>query len=105
MHQCPYFLACHHLLQVAHNIHVEDIDRKVIVLTHADGGEVHHLQATGEDFLVGNLRELSGCGVFLRISSIDAIHTGALQHDVGFDFNTTQGGTCIRGEIRITRSC
>ena len=90
MHEGADFLACHHLLEVAYDVHVEDIDGQIIVLTHADGGEVHHLQTSREDFLVGNIRELGGSGVFLRVSCIDTIHTGALQHDVGFNFNATQ---------------
>ena len=37
MHQRADFLAFHHATQVAHDVHVEDIDGKVVVLTHADG--------------------------------------------------------------------
>ena len=30
-------LTFHHLLQVAHDVHVEHVDREVVVLAHADG--------------------------------------------------------------------
>jgi hypothetical protein len=30
-------LAIHHFLQITHDIHVEDIDRQMIVIAHADG--------------------------------------------------------------------
>ena len=37
MHQRADFLAFHHATQVANDVHVEDVDGKVVVLTHADG--------------------------------------------------------------------
>ena len=55
MNQRADLLAVHHLLQITHHIHVEDIDRQVVVLTHADGCQVHHLQTTCQHLLVGDL--------------------------------------------------
>ena len=37
MHQRADFFTFHHATQVAYDVHVEDIDGKVVVLTHADG--------------------------------------------------------------------
>ena len=37
MHQRADLLAFHHATQVANDVHVEDIDGKVVVLTHANG--------------------------------------------------------------------
>ena len=36
MYERTYLLAIHHLFQIAHNIHVEDIDGEIVVLAHAD---------------------------------------------------------------------
>ena len=33
----------HHLFQVAHDVHVEDVDRKVVFLAHGSGSKVHDL--------------------------------------------------------------
>ena len=38
-------LSFNELLQVAYDIHVEDVDRQLVVLAHADSGEVHDLQS------------------------------------------------------------
>ena len=37
MHQRTNLLAFHYATQVAYDVHVEDVDGKVVVLTHADG--------------------------------------------------------------------
>ena len=33
-----------------------------------------------------------------------AVRSSALQHHVGFDFDAAEGGACVGGEIRISRS-
>ena len=45
VYQRTYLLTLHYFHQVAHDVHIEDIDGQVVVLAHADGREVHHLQA------------------------------------------------------------
>ena len=43
MHVSTDVFALHHLLEVAHDIHVEDVDGEVVLLAHGGGGEVHDL--------------------------------------------------------------
>src|SRR3712207_7067641 len=45
MHERSYLFAVDNPLQVAHCIHVEHVDGQVVFLAHADGCEVHHLEA------------------------------------------------------------
>lgn len=73
MYESSYLLAVHHLLQVAHYIHVEYIDRQVVLLAHGSGSEVHHLQALGIDLIVSDVLKLGGGRILLWIGSIDAI--------------------------------
>ena len=42
VNQRAYLFAVHHALEVAHHIHVEYIDRQIVLLAHRGGGEVHH---------------------------------------------------------------
>ena len=67
-------LSRHHLGEIAIDIHVEDIDGKIVLLTHRGGREVHDLQAAGIDLVVGDVVKLRGCRVFLGVGGIDAIH-------------------------------
>ena len=90
VHQGANLIASHYFLQVTHNIHVEDIDRQIIVLTHTDSGEVHHLQPASQHLFISNVRELCSCGVFLGVSGIDTIHTCSLQHHVGLNLDATK---------------
>ena len=93
-------LAVHHLLQITHHIHVENIDRQIVVLTHTDGGQVHYLQTTCQHLLIGDLIKLRRRGILLRVGCIDTIHTRALQHHVGLDLDAAQTRARIRGEVR-----
>ena len=99
MYQRADFLALHDTEQVSRNVHVEDVDGKVVVLAHADGGKVHDLQTTGENFLVADVVELSSRWVFLWVGGIDAVNTRTLEHDVGFYLYAAKGRTCVGGEI------
>ena len=40
MHQCSYVLARYDLLEIAHDIHVENVDGEVILHAHGSGGDV-----------------------------------------------------------------
>ena len=90
MNESTNLLAFHDLLKVAYDIHIEDINRKVVLLAHSGGGEIHHLQALCVDFVVGNLTKLRGSWVFLRIGGLDAVYSGSLEHHVGLDLDATQ---------------
>ena len=70
MHQCADVLALHHPFQVSHDVHIEDIDGQVVFPAHADGGEIHHLQAAFQHLLVGDFGKLAGGGVFLRVGRV-----------------------------------
>ena len=72
VNQSAYFLAIDNLFEVAHNIHVEDIDGQVVVVAHTDGAEVHHLQIACQHLVVGDVCELRCRRVFLGVSGIDA---------------------------------
>ena len=43
MNEGSNLLAIHYLLEVAHYIHVEYIDREVVLLAPGSGGQVHHI--------------------------------------------------------------
>ena len=105
MHESTYRLTFHHLFQVAHHIHVEHIDRQVVVVAHHDSREIHHLQSPGKYLFVCYIVELHCRGVFLRVGSIDAIYPRAFQHHIGFYLHASQRGACVCGEIRRTGTC
>ena len=99
MYERANLLAVHHFLQITHNIHIKHIDRQVVVLTHADGCQVHHLQATRQYLLICDLLELRSRRILLWISGIDTIHTGTFQHHVGLDLDAAQAGTSICSKV------
>ncbi|MNG05349.1 hypothetical protein D3C84_885350 [compost metagenome] len=45
--------------------------------------------------------ELLGMRVFERVSGVDAIDLGRLEHDIGIDFDCTQAGCRIRRKERV----
>ena len=94
-------LAAEHAHQVALHIHVEDVDGQVVLLAHRRGGEVHHFQPPGVDFVVRDGVELHGVRVFLRVGGVDAVHTRAFQHDVGLDLDAAQRGARVGREIGV----
>ena len=49
VYQCADVFAVDDLLEVAHGIHIKDDDGQVVFLTHAGGGEVHHLPGLFQD--------------------------------------------------------
>ena len=49
------FLALDDAAQVADDVHIEDVNRQVVVLTHTDGREVHHFQVAGKHLGVGDV--------------------------------------------------
>ncbi len=103
MHQGAYFFALHDALEVSDGVHVEDDDGEVVLLAHAGGGEVHDLEAAAQHFVVGDVGELGGCGVFLGVGGVDAVDAGAFEHDVGFDLDAAQAGACVGGEEGVAR--
>ena len=53
---------------------------------------------------VGDVGKLGGRGVLFGVGGVDAIHTGALEQQVGFDFHRTERCTSIGSEERIART-
>ena len=90
VYEGPDGFAVDDFAQVAILVHIEDIDGQVVVLAHADGGEVHHFQTAAEHFFVSDFVELHGGRVFLRVCRVDTVDASTLQHDVGFNLNTSQ---------------
>ena len=54
-HHGPHALAAHYPVDVALVVHVEDVDRQVVVHAERQRGRVHHLQALLDRLLVGDL--------------------------------------------------
>ena len=88
MNQCANIFAVNHLFQVAMAIHIEDHDGQIIFLTQRGGGKIHHPESPLIYFIEGDGAELGSCGVFLRISGINTVYAGSLEHGIGFDLNT-----------------
>jgi len=93
--------AFHHLLEVAHNVHVEDVDGEVVLLAHGGGGEVHHLESAGVDLVVGDLGELGGGGVLLGVGGVDAVDAGALEHHIGLNLDAAKRRAGVGGEVGV----
>jgi hypothetical protein len=67
VYECTNLLTFHHLLQVTYYIHIEYVDRKVVLLAHGSSREVHHLQALGVDFIIGDVLELGSGRILLWV--------------------------------------
>ena len=102
MHVSTDIFALHHLLEVTHDVHVEDVDGEVVLLAHGGGGEVHHLESAGVDLVVGDLGELGGGGVLLGVGGVDAVDAGALEHHVGLNFDAAERRAGVGGEVGVT---
>lgn len=90
MHQSADILAGDDLLEITNDIHVEHINRQVVLHAHGRSCDVHNLQALGNDILIGDILELGGSRILLWVSGIDTIHTSALEHNVGLYLYATQ---------------
>ena len=101
MHISAYVFSIQYSGEIANGVHVENVDRQVVVLCHGYGAEVHHSQSSTKHFVIAYLVELSCRGVFLRIGCIYAVNTRTFQHYVGFDFYASEGAACIGSEIGI----
>ena len=99
------FLAVDDAAQVADDVHIEDVNRQVVVLTHADGREVHHLEVAGEHLGIGDVGELRGGRVFFGVGGVNTIHSRALEHHVGLDFNAAQRRARVSSKIGRARAC
>ena len=99
MYQCADFVALHNLLQVAYDVHVEHVDRQVVLLAHCGGCEVHHLQTACVDFVVSDVGELRSCRVLLGIGCVDAVDACALQHHVCLNLDTAERRAGVGGEV------
>ena len=52
----------------------------------------------------GQLIVLDSGRIFLRVSGIDSIHAGPLQHDIGLDLKSPESRAGISSEERAARS-
>ena len=57
-------------LEVTHDVHIEDVDGKVVLHAHGCCGNVHYLEALGNDILVGDVLELGGGRVLLGVCTL-----------------------------------
>lgn len=96
--------AVHDLLEVADDVHVEDVDGEVVLLAHRRGGEVHDFQSAGVDLVVGDVGELRGGRIFLGVGGVDAVDAGAFEHDVGFNLDAAQRRAGVGGEVGAARA-
>ena len=90
MHQCTDRLTIHNLLKVANNVHVEHVDRQVVLLAHCCCCEVHNLKATSINLVVCYVGKLGCCWVLLWVGCIDTVNTCTLKHNVSLDLYTAQ---------------
>ena len=96
--------AVHDLLEVADDVHVEDVDGEVVLLAHRCGGEVHDFQSAGVDLVVGDVGELCGGRIFLGVGGVDAVDAGAFEHDVGLNLDAAQRRAGVGGEVGAARA-
>ena len=74
MHKCAYVFSFYNLLEVTHDIHVEDVYWQVVLHTHCRSCDIHHLKALGYHVSVSDVVKLRGSRVFLRVGGIDTIY-------------------------------
>src|SRR5215216_8202021 len=74
LHQGPHSLAGNYPIDVALGVHVEDVDRHVVVHAERERGRVHDLQAALERLAGGDLGQELGGVILLRIGRVDALH-------------------------------
>jgi len=79
---CSDSLSGKYPAEIARGVHVEHDDFEPVLAAEREGREVHDLEPPGEHLLEGDLVELHGGGVLLRIGRVDAVHARALQQDV-----------------------
>ena len=84
--------------------HLENEDGHVVFHAEGHGGGIHDLEATGNDFLVGDVVEARGGRVLDRVGRVDAVDLGGLHDDVAFAFDSAQRGTAVRREERVART-
>ena len=101
MHVGADGFALEHAAQVAGHVHVEDVDGEVVFATHGGGRHVHHFQTAAQHFIVGDLVELRGGGVFFGIGGVDTVHARTFEHDVGFDLDAAERRTGVGGEVGV----
>src|SRR5690606_30449981 len=97
-------LAHRHTHYIATDVEVKDSDGQVVVAAHGDGGGIHDAEVAAQDFGEADAFEAHGVRVLLRILVIHAVHAGGFGDDLGFDFETAQGGGGIGGEVRVGRA-
>ena len=90
MNECSNLLAVHHTFKVANDVHVEYIDGQVVLFAHCGCGEVHYLEAAADNLVVADVVEFYGCGVFLGVGCVDAIHAGSFEHYVSLNLDAAK---------------
>src|SRR3954454_10961128 len=101
-HQGPDALAGHYPLDVALVVHVEDVDREVVLHAQRQRREVHDAQALLERLHVRDVVEELRVGVRARVVVVDALDA-VLGHEqrLGVDLDRAQRRRGVRGEERI----
>ena len=88
VNQGAYIVAAKHFCKVSLLVHVENIDWHFILFAEGCGSYVHHFKIAGDHLFIGDVVELGGSGVLLRVCGIDAVNSCAFEHDVGLYFNS-----------------
>src|SRR6185369_12573813 len=79
----------------------KDVDRNRAVAREVDGGGVHHLQAFGQNALIGGARDARRLRILLRIRGVDAVDFRRLEDDLALQFAGAEGGGGVGGEERV----
>ena len=95
MHQSTDFLTCDNLLEVAEDIHVEYIDREVVLHAHCGSCDVHNLE-----ILVNNSMKI---GITVVLSGVNDSVRSTLVHS-GFDKILGHDNICSNINLALERA-
>ena len=71
--------------QISFHVHIEDINRQVVFVTHGYCREVHNLQSACQNLIVGDVIELCSIRIFFRISRIGSNSEEKISFDDLYD--------------------
>ena len=84
-------LALSHSHYIASFVQVEDLNGKVVIAAHGDGGGIHDAELFGKHLRIGDLRKHHGVRIFQWIAVIDAVNASGLGDNFGMDFQGPEG--------------
>lgn len=104
MHERAFLFAENDAAQGALLVDVEDLDRQALFAAEREGGGVHHLEVGAERIVEGDFVEHRGGRILLRVGRVDAVDLRGLDHDLGADFGTAQGGRRVGRHEGVARA-